>query len=108
MGPEQHEQMLDVRQAAAQAGRHPETIRRWVLSGKLTASRQGNRLRIARSELDAVAGNSMTALSLAEWAELAGTARRSAVRGASGQSAGELVLEDRASRSHGGDGRAGR
>ncbi len=38
------EDLLDVRRAAALAGRHPETVRRWVWSGRLAARRQGNRL----------------------------------------------------------------
>ena len=35
---------VDVRQAAALIGRHPETIRRWVWSGRIAARRRGNRL----------------------------------------------------------------
>jgi hypothetical protein len=40
--------MIDVRCAAALVRRHPETVRRWVWSGRLAAQRQGNRLLMAR------------------------------------------------------------
>lgn len=47
--------MLTVKEAAAFAHVHPETIRRWIRSGVLKASRPGGRvLLIARAELDRV------------------------------------------------------
>jgi excisionase family DNA binding protein len=42
---------VSVREAARQCGRNPETIRRWVWSGKLPAEKLGNQLFIKRSDL---------------------------------------------------------
>ncbi len=39
--------------AADYVGRTPETVRRWVWSGRVSALWRGNRLLIARAELDA-------------------------------------------------------
>lgn len=39
-------------QAAAVAGVEPKTIREWVASGRLVASRRGRHLRIARADLE--------------------------------------------------------
>lgn len=83
--------VLDVRQAAQYVGRTPETVRRWVWSGRVAAVRQGNRLLIARSELDAqLSGATTEQMSLREWA-------RSVPRPAPGtaETAASLVLEDR-------------
>lgn len=84
-------EVLAVREAAAYAGRTAETVRRWVWSGRLPARRQGNRLLVARRDLDALLQTPDEApLSLREWAAQlpAGT----------GRSAAELVLDDRAGR----------
>jgi excisionase family DNA binding protein len=93
------EEMLDVRAAAALAGRHPETIRRWVWSGRLPARRVGNRLLVARGDVEALAGAPERAASLAAWAERARVVRRA--RGAKGsqRTAADLVLRDRTERS---------
>jgi hypothetical protein len=91
--------MIDVRSAAAIARRHPETVRRWVWSGRLAAQRQGNRLLIARADLEAVGASDGTALtSLAAWAEGARAAREAAATAIAGSSAADLVIEDRAQR----------
>jgi len=45
--------MLTCSQAAQRAGTHPETIRRAIRSGALSAGRVGRSLRIAPSHLDA-------------------------------------------------------
>lgn len=83
--------VLDVREAAQHVGRTPETVRRWVWSGKVSAIRQGHRLLIPRADLDdSVFGREEERLSLAEWAASvprAGSARAT--------SASALVLEDR-------------
>jgi excisionase family DNA binding protein len=101
--------MIDVRGAAALVGRHPETVRRWVWSGRLTASRQGNRLLIARADVEAVAASEGRGLtSLAAWADRARAAREGAAARGSGSSAAELVIEDRAQRSRPAETRAGR
>lgn len=83
--------VLDVREAAAYVGRTPETVRRWVWSGKVSALRQGHRLLIPRADLD----GSMKApeeerLSLREWAASVPRAGSSPA-----PSASALVLEDR-------------
>jgi excisionase family DNA binding protein len=91
-------EVLDVREAAAYIGRTPETVRRWVWSGRVAASRQGNRLLIARRALDAaVSGVPLTAaLSLREWA--ASTPRRT---DRAETSALSLISQDRWSDDHG-------
>ena len=84
--------VLDVREAAAFVGRTPETVRRWVWSGRVSAVRRGHRLLIARTELEqAVAGHQQDGMSLREWAA-------AIPRTASGTAAtaSALVLEDRA------------
>ena len=83
---------LDVRAAAAVAGRTAETIRRWVWSGRLPAKRRGNRLLVARGDVEALAGR--TALSLAAWLRLVEEAM-SARPGTGASSAADLVLEER-------------
>lgn len=97
-GRERAGSVLDVRSAAALVGRHPETVRRWVWSGRLPAHRRGNRLLVTREDLEAAAGGAATT-SLAEWAERARAARGPARAGGSGRSAADLVIEDRAQRS---------
>jgi hypothetical protein len=85
---------LDVKAAARVAGRTAETIRRWVWSGRLSARKRGNRLVVARGDVEALAGGAeRRPLSLAEWTRLA----EAAMRGRSGphQSAADLVIEER-------------
>jgi hypothetical protein len=85
---------LDVKAAALLAGRTAETIRRWVWSGRLSARRRGNRLVLARGDVEALAGGGRRRpLSLAEWARLA----EAAMRGRPGphKSAADLVIEER-------------
>ncbi|MGI8537222.1 MAG: helix-turn-helix domain-containing protein [Mycobacteriales bacterium] len=84
--------VLDVRGAATYVNRTPETVRRWVWSGRVSAVRQGNRLLIPRAQLDAaVSDRDPGRLSLREWAE--STWRRGTDATVS---AAPLVLEDRA------------
>ncbi len=88
--------VLDVREAADYVGRTPETVRRWVWSGRVSASRHGNRLLIAKAELDAaVSDPGPNRLSLREWAE---SVRRRGID--STVTAASLVLEDRADNHH--------
>jgi len=85
---------LDVKAAARLAGRTAETIRRWVWSGRLSARKQGNRLVMARRDVEALAGGGeRRPLSLAEWANLAEAALLS--RRGPYQSAADLVIEER-------------
>jgi excisionase family DNA binding protein len=89
-------EMVDVREAARLAGRTPETIRRWVWSGRLAATKNGNKLLVARRDLEASAHPEEAAPgSLAEWAAQLPTAPGGA------RTAAELVLDDRAGRDAG-------
>lgn len=90
-------ELVDVRQAAALVGRNPETVRRWIWSGKLSAVRKGKRLFVAREELGGVASTGKASLELSEWARRAQAARQTPGR-APGRSAADLVFEDRAER----------
>jgi hypothetical protein len=100
--------LLDVRRAAALVGRHPETIRRWVWSGRLAARREGNRLLMARRDVEALAKKGVNVAGLAEWADHARAARAISGASRSGGSAAELVIEDREHRSHPAGPHAGR
>lgn len=94
--------MLDVREAAELAGRTPETVRRWIWAGRLTARRHGNKLLIAHADLEALmsGGSAEPAPSLAAWAERVEQRRRSGTLGPTtrGSSAAQLVLDDRSDR----------
>lgn len=83
---------LEVKAAAAVAGRTAETIRRWVWSGRLPAKRRRNRLLVRRGDVDALVGG-RTALSLADWLTLA--ERAMSARPGAGASAADLVLGER-------------
>jgi hypothetical protein len=99
--PDTTDELLDVRRAAALVGRHPETVRRWVWSGRLSARREGNRLLVARGEVEALAGNgSRASTSLSEWARRAARGRETGE--SAGGTAADLVLADRARRAHAG------
>jgi excisionase family DNA binding protein len=92
---------LDVAAAAAVAGRSAETVRRWVWSGRLRAHRRGNKLLIARTDLDRLLGSSgiAGAISLAEW--VAAVESSGLKKGPRGATAADLVLEERRHRSLG-------
>jgi excisionase family DNA binding protein len=98
--------MLTVRDAADEVGRTPETIRRWVWSGRLPASKRGNRLAVARDDLERVAGRASRS-DLAAWVDQV-TARRVGEAQAETRSAADLVLADRRRRSSGDPRHAGR
>lgn len=88
---------LTILDAAALANRSPETVRRWVWSGRLGARKSGKRLLVARRELEALVDpREHPALSLREWANLA----ERALRAGSGphRSAADLVIEERRGR----------
>jgi hypothetical protein len=94
-------EMVDVREAARLARRTPETVRRWVWTGRLTATKQGNRLFVARADVTNVAtpaglsdAAGIQVLSLAQWAA---RARKDRV-GSPGVTAADLVWDDRARR----------
>lgn len=106
-------EMVDVREAARLAGRTPETVRRWVWTGRVTAVKQGTRLLIPRAEIltkqPGEAASAGEATSLRGWAERARRAHQHP--SGAGRSARDLVLADRTGRGQpGGPGkrRAGR
>jgi|WetSurMetagenome_2_1015567.scaffolds.fasta_scaffold176298_3 excisionase family DNA binding protein len=45
------DKLISVRDAAKECGRNPETVRRWIWSGKLPAEKLGNQLFVKKSEL---------------------------------------------------------
>ena len=94
--------MLDVREAARLARRTPETVRRWVWSGRLSARREGNRLLIPRRDVESLlqGGPSEPPLTLADWSDAVQTQRSAGVLGEPARkgSAADLVLDDRAAR----------
>lgn len=84
-------EVLPVREAAEYAGRTAETVRRWIRSGRLNARRQGNRLLVARRDLDLLLqAPAQVPMSLRDWAAQLPRGR--------GSSAADLVLDDRADR----------
>ena len=96
--------MLDVREAAERAGRTPETVRRWIWTGRLVARRHGNRLLIRRRDLEELLqGTPQGGLTLAGWARLVDAQRASGALGVGAReaSAAQLVLDDRAARERG-------
>ena len=55
------DQLVSVRDAARQCGRNPETVRRWVWSGRLPAEKLGNQLFIRQSDLTAFCERTLAA-----------------------------------------------
>lgn len=93
-------EMLDVQEAARRARRTPETIRRWVWTGRVRAVKEGNKLFLAASDIpragsEAEQGAGATGTSLAAWAE---RVEQTHAGGTAGATAQDLVLEDRAAR----------
>lgn len=95
----EEDDLLEVRRAAALVGRHPETVRRWVWSGRLPARRSGHRLLVARADVEALVRHEVLVPTLAEWADRAAATRDRRSQAASGRSAADLVIEDRRDRS---------
>jgi excisionase family DNA binding protein len=97
---------LDVAAAASVAGRSAETVRRWVWSGRLRAHKRGNKLLIARSDLDRLLGSIgiVSAMSLADW--VAAVESSGLKKGPRGATAADLVLKERRLRSMGRDANA--
>lgn len=89
-------EMVGVQEAARLVGRTPETIRRWVWSGRVSATKQGNKLFLRRSDLPIAPSSDRPRrdLALHDWAEVA-LARAS---GAKGATAADLIYDDRAER----------
>ncbi|MEP6526728.1 MAG: helix-turn-helix domain-containing protein [Nocardioidaceae bacterium] len=96
--------MVTVREAAELAERTPETIRRWVWSGRLPARRDGHRLLLDRQDVLHLvdSGTAAGASTLRDWAR---QVRRCFPAGERGSSARDLVIADRVSRGVGDAGR---
>jgi hypothetical protein len=96
---------ISVRDAARVLHRHPETIRRWVWTGRVAARRQGNRLLLDRAQLATVAaaGARRAPMGLKQWADDLGQLRHDRGEVARLASAADLVIGDREARSHAGD-----
>lgn len=58
--------MLTVTEAATRVGRSPETVRRWIRSGRLPATSARGRLAIDAADLDAVRDELYPTLELPE------------------------------------------
>lgn len=89
---------LHVREAARLAGRSPETVRRWIWSGRLSARKQGNRLLVARGDLEALVSGP-TPPTLREWLDRMETKMRRQTARSAGPPGANLVIEDRRWRS---------
>lgn len=63
--------MLTVDEAASRVGRSPETVRRWIRSGRLPAATEGRRRVIDPADLEAVRDELYPMLPLpTEWRQL--------------------------------------
>ncbi|HEX9376244.1 MAG TPA: helix-turn-helix domain-containing protein [Actinomycetota bacterium] len=63
--------MLTVPEAARRVGRDPETVRRWIRSGKLRSQRVGTQHLVDERELDALAATWQTATLPPGWRRMA-------------------------------------
>ena len=95
-------EVMDVRETARLVGRSPETVRRWIWSGRLLAVRHGNKLLVTREAVEQLANGPVAhdPLTLRQWAALVETQRRTGALGEerAGRSAADVVLDDRAAR----------
>lgn len=92
-------EMVDMHEAGRLADRTPETIRRWVWSGRLEARKDGNRLLVSRGNLLALSSKGRQDhddLTLADWLLEAREVQARAMRGSTAR---DLVLADRDVRS---------
>ena len=97
--PTREDDVLDVRQASELVGRHPETIRRWIWSGRLPASKRGNRHFVAAADVMAASGEDQGKLTLAEWAEKArGLREEAAERDGPVENVADMIRQDREDR----------
>lgn len=93
------EDLLDIREAALLTGRHPETVRRWVWSGRLRRHSRGRRLLVERAELVALCGlDRASGPTLAQWRDRARAFRAESIDGRAPRSAADLVIADRSER----------
>jgi excisionase family DNA binding protein len=59
--------VLTVSEAAARAGRDPETVRRWIRSGRLPSHRDGPRHLVEAGDVDRLVGNDAPAPLPSAW-----------------------------------------
>ena len=91
--------LVDVLEAARLAGRSAETIRRWIWAGRLPTQRRGRRHVMRKDDVVALIGMAdRPATTLAAWASMVRSAAGGAAR-ERGESAADLVFEDRRLRS---------
>ena len=95
-------EMVDVRETARLVGRSPETVRRWIWSGLLSARRHGNKLLVDRRAVEQLARGPVARdlLTLRDWAKAVEMQREAGSLGedSAGTSAADVVLDDRAGR----------
>lgn len=97
---------LTIHEAASRVGRTPETVRRWVWSGRLPARKDGNHLVVTEADLRRAAQGKQQP-TLATWLASLDLARTAGVTKTK-RSAADLILEDRRRRSAGEERHAGR
>lgn len=94
---------LTIRQVAKRVGRTEETVRRWIWSGRLPATKRGNLLYVDEGDIPATTesgrsapAQSVAAVSLADWGKRVEAWRATTPIGTG--TAADLVIEDRHSR----------
>ena len=94
-------EVMDVRETARLVGRSPETVRRWIWSGRLSAVRHGNKLLVTREAVEQLtSGPVANRLTLLQWAADVERQRRSGALSEAHPraSAADVVLDERAER----------
>ena len=98
-------EMLDVREIAGLAERTPETVRRWIWSGRLPARTHGRKLLVARRDVERLLApaDDLQASSLADWASSVVQQRQADARGPAprARTAADLVIANRTRRQAG-------
>ena len=75
------DELISVRQAAVECGRNPETVRRWIWSGRLPAEKLGNQLFVKRIALETYCREVAAAAAAAPGESEAKESPRETVRG---------------------------
>jgi excisionase family DNA binding protein len=97
---ETSEDLVDVLTASGLVNRNPETLRRWIRSGRLAAFKQGRRFLVSRSDVEARGERGGRAGSLRSWADTVMATRGSRTTAAR-PTAADLVISDRRERRQG-------
>jgi len=94
------EKIISVREAAQQCGKNPETIRRWIWSGKLPAEKLGNQLFVKETALLEYAAGAAKADTMTEFLHKARAFREKlASRGYVPGNSAEVISASREERS---------